>query len=137
MAIDQSDHAAAAQTNQNNTALQSDQEASRNSLNASETLVAQATGDTGSPVTTTDQSPDAQTDPSVPTFIAPNADNVVELPATVSFDNARIENGSLYLTQPDGSVIVIENAAANLPTFVIAGIELPREALQVALAESG
>ncbi|MEM8837421.1 MAG: DUF5801 repeats-in-toxin domain-containing protein [Pseudomonadota bacterium] len=34
-------------------------------------------------------------------------------------------------------MIVIENAAANLPTFVIAGIELPREALQVALAESG
>ncbi|WP_027168392.1 DUF5801 repeats-in-toxin domain-containing protein, partial [Mesorhizobium sp. WSM3224] len=64
------------------------------------------------------------------------AGNVVKLPASVSIDNIKVEGHDLVLTQPDGSEIVIKDAALNVPTFVLGDVEVPRVALIAALEAS-
>ena len=72
-----------------------------------------------------------------PTEYVADAGNVVRLPAAVSIDNIRVEGDNLVLGQADGTLIVIKNAAANVPTFVIGEVEVPRVALIAALEGSG
>jgi len=69
-------------------------------------------------------------------FVA-DAGNVVRLPANASIDNIRVEGDDLVLEQADGTLIVIKDAAANVPTFVIGEVEVPRVALLAALEGSG
>ncbi|MGF7009175.1 hypothetical protein, partial [Aminobacter sp. BE322] len=72
-----------------------------------------------------------------PTEYAADASNVVRLPANVSVDNIRVDGANLVLEQADGSVIVIKDAAANVPTFILGDVELPRVALIAALESAG
>ncbi|MBZ9770747.1 cadherin-like domain-containing protein, partial [Mesorhizobium sp. CA6] len=64
------------------------------------------------------------------------AGNVVKLPASVSIDNIKVDGHDLVLTQPDGSPIVIKDAALNVPTFILGDVEVPRVALIAALEAS-
>ncbi|MBZ9817774.1 beta strand repeat-containing protein, partial [Mesorhizobium sp. CA7] len=64
------------------------------------------------------------------------AGNVVKLPASVSIDNIKVDGHDLVLTQPDGSQIVIKDAALNVPTFMLGDVEVPRVALIAALEAS-
>ncbi|MDX8439522.1 Ig-like domain-containing protein, partial [Mesorhizobium australafricanum] len=64
------------------------------------------------------------------------AGNVVKLPASVSIDNIKVDGHDLVLTQPDGSEIVIKDAALNVPTFILGDVEVPRVALIAALEAS-
>ncbi|TPI63710.1 tandem-95 repeat protein, partial [Mesorhizobium sp. B3-1-7] len=64
------------------------------------------------------------------------AGNVVKLPASVSIDNIKVDGHDLVLTQPDGSQIVIKDAALNVPTFILGDVEVPRVALIAALEAS-
>ncbi|TPJ79291.1 DUF5801 repeats-in-toxin domain-containing protein, partial [Mesorhizobium sp. B2-6-2] len=64
------------------------------------------------------------------------AGNVVKLPASVSIDNIKVNGHDLVLTQPDGSQIVIKDAALNVPTFILGDVEVPRVALIAALEAS-
>ncbi|MEJ6785459.1 hypothetical protein AmiPiv_23095, partial [Aminobacter sp. Piv2-1] len=72
-----------------------------------------------------------------PSEYAADASNVVRLPANVSVDNIRVDGANLILEQADGSVIVIKDAAANVPTFILGDVELPRVALIAALESAG
>ena len=72
-----------------------------------------------------------------PTEYVADAGNVVRLPANASIDNIRVEGDNLVLEQADGTLIVIKDAAANVPTFVIGEVEVPRVALLAALEGSG
>ncbi|MEP9395946.1 hypothetical protein, partial [Mesorhizobium sp. KR2-14] len=65
------------------------------------------------------------------------AGNVVHLPANVSIDNIKVDGQNLVLEQADGTLIVIKNAAANVPTFILGEVEVPRVALLAALEASG
>ena len=85
----------------------------------------------------------------VPTFlIGPNeipatvvmvdpATNTVELPADAAINNMRMEGNDLVLEQADGSLIIIKDAALNVPTFLIGANEIPRDALLAALEAAG
>jgi T1SS-143 domain-containing protein len=73
----------------------------------------------------------------IPSEIVPDADNIVRLPAGVSIDQLRTDGADIILVQADGSEIRIINAALNIPTFVIDGIEVPRETLVAVLGENG
>ncbi|TPI28592.1 hypothetical protein FJW07_30790, partial [Mesorhizobium sp. B3-1-9] len=64
------------------------------------------------------------------------AGNVVKLPASVSIDNIKVDGHDLVLTQPNGSQIVIKDAALNVPTFILGDVEVPRVALIAALEAS-
>ncbi|TPJ16152.1 VCBS domain-containing protein, partial [Mesorhizobium sp. B2-7-2] len=64
------------------------------------------------------------------------AGNVVKLPASVSIDNIKVDGHDLVLTQPDGTQIVIKDAALNVPTFILGDVEVPRVALIAALEAS-
>ncbi|AWC21143.1 Poly(beta-D-mannuronate) C5 epimerase 2 [Aminobacter sp. MSH1] len=66
-----------------------------------------------------------------------DASNVVHLPASVSIDNIKVDGDNLVLEQADGSVIVIKDAAANVPTFLLGDVEVPRVALIAALEAGG
>ncbi|KQU71853.1 hypothetical protein ASC75_24125 [Aminobacter sp. DSM 101952] len=66
-----------------------------------------------------------------------DASNVVHLPANVSIDNIKVDGDNLVLEQADGSVIVIKDAAANVPTFLLGDVEVPRVALIAALEAGG
>src|SRR5690606_7008288 len=81
----------------------------------------------------------AQTAPAAnaPVEYVADASNAVRLPATVSIENIRVEGGNLLLEQADGTLIVIKDAAANVPTFIIGEVEVPRVALLAALEASG
>ncbi len=67
----------------------------------------------------------------------PDADNVVRLPEGVSIDNIKVEGVDLVLQQADGTIIIIRNAASDVPTFIIGNVEIPRVALLAALESSG
>ncbi|MES0885241.1 DUF5801 repeats-in-toxin domain-containing protein, partial [Roseibium sp. SCP14] len=69
--------------------------------------------------------------------VTANEQNQIFLPAGTSLDDVVISGDDLILLQPDGTEIIIRNAALNVPTFVIDGIEIPQEALVAALANSG
>ncbi|WP_176476934.1 DUF5801 repeats-in-toxin domain-containing protein [Mesorhizobium sp. WSM4313] len=60
----------------------------------------------------------------------------MKLPASVSIDNIKVDGHDLVLTQPDGSQIVIKDAALNVPTFILGDVEVPRVALIAALEAS-
>jgi VCBS repeat-containing protein len=66
-----------------------------------------------------------------------DASNTVHLPANASVENIHVSGDDLILDQADGSQIVIKDGAANVPTFVIGDVELPRIALVAALEASG
>ena len=66
-----------------------------------------------------------------------DASNVVKLPANVSIENIRVEGSDLVLEQADGTLVTIKDAAANVPTFMIGDVEVPRVALLAALEASG
>ncbi|QKV16986.1 DUF5801 repeats-in-toxin domain-containing protein [Oricola thermophila] len=68
-----------------------------------------------------------------PAEILPDADNQVRLPAGVSLENVELRGADLVLIQPDGSEIVIPNAALNVPTFFVDSALIPQEALIAAL----
>ncbi len=113
-----------------------------NDVSENENLVL-AQADTGSeeiePVEVSQESGEAENAPNAGTEIRlqPNDNNEVSLPANASLENAEIVGQDLVLTQPDGSVIIIENAALNIPTFLIGDIEVPQETLIAALAQNG
>ena len=67
----------------------------------------------------------------------PDANNEVRLPETVSVENIEVSGNDLILRQPDGSVITIKNAAANIPTFFLGDIEIPANVLVAALEANG
>ncbi|MGD9479330.1 DUF5801 repeats-in-toxin domain-containing protein [Shinella sp. G-2] len=71
------------------------------------------------------------TQPGEQTVVAEN--NIVKLPAGTSIENIELDGNNIVLTQPDGSRVVIENAALHVPTFVIDDVEIPQEALVAAL----
>jgi hypothetical protein len=79
----------------------------------------------------------AQASASVPLEFTADASNVVKLPANVSIENIRVEGSDLVLEQADGTLITIKDAAANVPTFIIGEVEVPRVALLAALEASG
>ncbi|MEO0910550.1 MAG: hypothetical protein AAFX96_09525, partial [Pseudomonadota bacterium] len=113
-----------------------------NDVSENENLVL-AQADTGSeeiePVEVSQDSGEAENAPNAGTEIRlqPNDNNEVSLPANASLENAEIVGQDLVLTQPDGSVIIIENAALNIPTFLLGDIEVPQETLIAALAQNG
>ena len=72
-----------------------------------------------------------------PTEYVADASNVVHLPANVSIDNIKVDGENLVLEQADGSVIVIKDAASNVPTFMLGDVEVPRVALIAALEAGG
>ncbi|OBQ62599.1 hypothetical protein A8146_15855 [Mesorhizobium loti] len=72
----------------------------------------------------------------VPHEYVADANHVVKLPANVSIDNIKVDGHNLVLEQADGSVIVIKDAALNVPTFIIGDVEVPRVALIAALEAS-
>ncbi len=65
------------------------------------------------------------------------AGNVVHLPAGVSVDNIKVVGQDIVLQQADGSVIVIKDAALNVPTFFLGDVEVPRVAVLAALEANG
>ena len=69
--------------------------------------------------------------------LVPDAQNTVQLPAGTSIENAQLVGRDLILKQPDGSEIVIKNAAANVPSFIIDQVAIPQEALIAALEANG
>ncbi|WP_027054993.1 beta strand repeat-containing protein, partial [Mesorhizobium erdmanii] len=85
--------------------------------------------------------PEAPAEAKAPAAAAPHeyvadANHVVKLPANVSIDNIKVDGHNLVLEQADGSVIVIKDAALNVPTFIIGDVEVPRVALIAALEAS-
>ena len=72
-----------------------------------------------------------------PVVIIPDVDNVAKLPAGTSIENASVEGRDIVLKQPDGSEIVIKNAAVNIPSFIIDQVQIPQEALTAALEAKG
>ncbi|MDH6235246.1 VCBS repeat-containing protein, partial [Mesorhizobium soli] len=91
----------------------------------------------GAPVQQGASTPSQESTPAVAHEYAPEAGNVVHLPANVSIDNIKVDGQNLVLEQADGTQIVIKNAAANVPTFVLGEVEVPRVALLAALEASG
>ena len=73
----------------------------------------------------------------IPLEYTADASNVVKLPASVSIENIRVDGADLVLEQADGTLVTIKDAAANVPTFVIGDVEVPRVALLAALEASG
>ncbi|MCV0395627.1 MAG: DUF5801 domain-containing protein, partial [Rhizobiaceae bacterium] len=72
-----------------------------------------------------------------PSVVVVGPDNVVRLPEGVSLEKIEVDGQDLVLVQPDGSTIVVENAALNIPTFVIGDVEIPQVALVAALEANG
>jgi len=63
-------------------------------------------------------------------------ENVAELPSGTSIETIEIDGDNLVLVQPDGTRVIIENAALHVPTFVMDNVEIPQEALVAALEAS-
>ena len=89
----------------------------------------------GTPVQPGAAAPNPATD--APLEYTADASNVVKLPANVSIENIRVEGSDLVLEQADGTLVTIKDAAANVPTFMIGDVEVPRVALLAALEASG
>ncbi|MGE0503226.1 MAG: DUF5801 repeats-in-toxin domain-containing protein [Rhizobiaceae bacterium] len=99
-------------------------------------IVAQA--DTGDPAPVDQGATEVPTQGETPAAeYRPDADNIVRLPAGTTIDNIRVDGDDIVLEQPDGTLIVILDAALNVPTFVIGEIEIPRVALLAALEAAG
>ncbi|MCA0278190.1 MAG: DUF5801 domain-containing protein [Proteobacteria bacterium] len=90
----------------------------------------------GQPVQTPQPQAAAPAQPTQAEYVA-DASNVVHLPANVSIDNIKVDGDNLVLEQADGSVIVIKDAASNVPTFLLGDVEVPRVALIAALEAGG
>lgn len=73
----------------------------------------------------------------MPTEFVADASNIVHLPASISIDNIKVDGNNLVLEQADGTLIVIKDAAANVPTFLLGDVEVPRVALIAALEAGG
>ncbi|MBO6719225.1 MAG: tandem-95 repeat protein [Rhizobiaceae bacterium] len=99
-------------------------------------LLAQAGGDPV-PLPGDDAGDPGDPNPIIPSEITPDDDNIVRLPAGVTIDELRVDGADIILVQADGSEIRIVNAALNIPTFVIDGIEVPQEVLVAVLAGNG
>ncbi|MFN3506662.1 MAG: VCBS domain-containing protein, partial [Allorhizobium sp.] len=69
-------------------------------------------------------------------FVA-DASNTVQLPDGLELDNVLAEGRDLILVQADGTRIVIEGGALNVPTFVIGEVTIPQQVLIAALQENG
>jgi T1SS-143 domain-containing protein len=74
----------------------------------------------------------------VPTtiIVKPGPGNVVTLPEGTSLAQLAVEGDNIVLLQPDGSRIIVEGGALDIPTFIIGGTEIPQEALQLAFTAS-
>ena len=90
----------------------------------------------GQPVQIPQPQAAAPAQPTQAEYVA-DASNVVHLPANVSIDNIKVDGDNLVLEQADGSVIVIKDAASNVPTFLLGDVEVPRVALIAALEAGG
>ena len=90
---------------------------------------------TGTPVQPAAAASGPATD--IPLEYTADASNLVKLPANVSIENIRVDGADLVLEQADGTLVTIKDAAANVPTFVIGDVEVPRVALLAALEASG
>ncbi|MCG5481935.1 MAG: VCBS domain-containing protein, partial [Ensifer alkalisoli] len=75
--------------------------------------------------------------PRMPESVKADANNVVRLPAGISLENIKVVGNDIVLEQPGGAEIRIENAALNIPTFVIGDAEIPRETLVAVLEGNG
>ncbi|WP_034857097.1 hypothetical protein, partial [Sinorhizobium sojae] len=73
----------------------------------------------------------------MPESVKADADNVVRLAAGISLENIKVVGNDIVLEQPGGAEIRIENAALNIPTFVIGDAEIPRETLVAVLEGNG
>ncbi|MGL4404416.1 MAG: hypothetical protein ACRCT6_01530, partial [Notoacmeibacter sp.] len=103
-------------------------------------LVAQAATDDLAPVDagqSASPTPPANPAAGANPLVAADGNNQVQLPAGTSLDRAELRGNNMVLVQPDGSEIIIQNAASNVPTFVIDGVEIPQEALIAALNLAG
>lgn len=69
-------------------------------------------------------------------LIKPGVGNVVTLPAGTSLTQVAIEGDNIVLVQPDGTRVVIEGGALDIPTFIIGGAEIPQDALILAFKAS-
>jgi T1SS-143 domain-containing protein len=69
-------------------------------------------------------------------IVKPGPGNVVTLPEGTSLAQLVVEGDNIVLLQPDGSRIIVEGGALDIPTFIIGGAEIPQEALQLAFTAS-
>jgi VCBS repeat-containing protein len=69
--------------------------------------------------------------------VTPDQNNVVKLPDGTAIDELRVAGPNLVFVQPDGSEIVVLNAALRIPTFVIGDVEIAQEVLIAALDTIG
>ncbi|WP_202190107.1 hypothetical protein, partial [Ensifer sp. LCM 4579] len=88
---------------------------------------------TGGPADDSGAAPVAE----MPESVKADANNVVRLPAGISLENIKVVGNDIVLEQPGGAEIRIENAALNIPTFVIGDAEIPRETLVAVLEGNG
>ncbi|QFI69846.1 type I secretion C-terminal target domain-containing protein [Sinorhizobium alkalisoli] len=88
---------------------------------------------TGGPADNSGAAPVAR----MPESVKADANNVVRLPAGISLENIKVVGNDIVLEQPGGAEIRIENAALNIPTFVIGDVEIPRETLVAVLEGNG
>jgi hypothetical protein len=71
------------------------------------------------------------------TVIQIAADNRASLPDGASIENIVVEGDNLVLVQPDGTRIIIEGGALNVPTFLIGQVEISSQVLIAALQANG
>ncbi len=72
-----------------------------------------------------------------PLVLKAGPDNTVTLPQGTSLAQIEVDGANIVLVQPDGSRIVIEGGALDVPTFVIGEVQIPQEALVAAFETSG
>jgi T1SS-143 domain-containing protein len=73
-------------------------------------------------------------DAALPAVVAPDAGNVVRLPANASLEDIRVAGPDLILVQADGTQIRVLGGALSIPTFVIGDVEVPQEVVVAILA---
>ncbi|BCJ90239.1 hypothetical protein IZ6_09740 [Terrihabitans soli] len=69
-------------------------------------------------------------------IIKPGPGNIAELPQGTSLTQVVIEGDDIVLVQPDGTRIVIDDGALDIPTFMIGGAEIPQDAVILAFKAS-
>ena len=62
---------------------------------------------------------------------------IVQLPASTSLDDMRVEGNDLVLVQSDGTEIIIIDGALKIPTLLLGDVELSQQVLLAALEDSG
>ncbi len=70
-------------------------------------------------------------------IVKPGADDKIFLPMSTSLENLVVDGDNIVLAQPDGTRVVIEGGALDIPTFVIGNVEIPQEALIAAFESKG